>query len=71
MNDTLAIPAPIVSVPPGMRPWWAVRRPLIFALGLLMTLWLALSLQRPRVERWMVTDLPVDDAIVLRLAGYY
>jgi len=70
MNDTLAIPAPVVSVSPGTRPWWAVRRSLIFTLGFLVTLWLPLTLQRERVDRWMVKDLPVNDTIVLRLAGY-
>jgi hypothetical protein len=53
-----------------MRPWWAVRRSLIFTLGFLVTLWLPLTLQRERVDRWMVKDLPVNDTIVLRLAGY-
>ena len=70
MNDTLAIPAPPVSVSPGTRPWWAVRRSLLVVLGLLVALWAPLSVQRERVDRWMMTDLPVNDTIVLRLAGY-
>lgn len=69
MNDTLAITSPTVSVPPDMRPWWAVRRRLKYALAFLVTLWLAVSLQPSRVDR-IVTNLPVNDAIVLRLAGY-
>lgn len=70
MNDTLATPSPTVSVSPGMRPWWAVRRSLIVFLGLVVALWVPLSLQRARVDRWMVSDLPINDAILLRLAGY-
>jgi hypothetical protein len=70
MNDTLATFAPTVSVSPGTQPWWAVRRSLIVVLVFLVALWVPMNVQRERVDRWMVSDLPVNDTIALRLAGY-
>jgi len=70
MNDTLAMPMTLVSVPPDTQPWWMVRRSLIFALGAVVALWLTLNAQRERFDRWMVTEFPVNDAIALRIAGY-
>lgn len=71
MNDAIAaFSAEPLRVPPGTRPWWAVRRPLLALLGALLALWTALCLYHPRVHRWMVSELPLNDAIVLQLAGY-
>lgn len=59
----------MVSVPPGTRPWWSVRRRFRFVLALLVILWIALSLQRSWIDQ-IVMNLPLSDAIVLRFAGY-
>lgn len=63
MNDTLAILAPTVNVPPSSspikaRPWWVVRRPLALMLALLTGLWLVTVFQRVHLDRWLVLDLP-------------
>ncbi len=75
MNDTLAIHPHRLTVPPGTandceRPWWAVRRPLRFVLALLTILLLALSVNRTHLDRWMISELPIDDTIVVRAVGY-